>query len=108
MTNISFQGDNDSSFNRLYFTVCPNEYIAGVILIERQPASGIMTLTVLSRFDDLMTMDLLIYAEIRSSSFIINIISLMTRLKATASVPPCSMEASARFKTRDGSPFTVW
>ena len=70
MSNISFQGDNDSSFNSPYFTVCPNEYTACVILIEHQPASGIMTLTVLSRFDDLMTMDLLIYPEICSSSSI--------------------------------------
>lgn len=90
VSNISFQGNNDSSFNRPYFTVCPNEYTACVILIERQPASGIMTLTVLSRFDDLMTMDLLIYAEICSSSFIINIISFMTRHKATVIVPSCS------------------
>lgn len=64
MSNISFQGDNDSTFNSPYFTVCSNEYTACVILIEHQPASGIMTLTVLSRFDDLMTMDLLIYPEI--------------------------------------------
>lgn len=70
VSNISFQGDNDSSFNSPYFTVCPNEYTAWVILIEHQPASGIMTLTVLSRFDDLMTMDLLIYPEICSTSFI--------------------------------------
>lgn len=70
VSNISFQGDNDSSFNSPYFTACPNEYIVWVILIEHQPASGIMTLTVLSRFDDLMTMDLLIYPEICSTSFI--------------------------------------
>lgn len=70
VSNISFQGDNDSSFNSPYFTVYPNEYTAWVILIEHQPASGIMTLTVLSRFDDLMTMDLLIYPEICSTSFI--------------------------------------
>lgn len=66
MSNISFQGNNESSFNSPYFTVCPNEYTAWVILIEHQRASGIMTLTVFSRFDDLMTMDLLIYPEIRS------------------------------------------
>lgn len=69
VSNISFQGNNDSSFNSPYFTVCPNEYTAWVILIEHQPASGIMTLTLLSRYDDLMTMDLLIYPEICSTFF---------------------------------------
>lgn len=69
VSNISFQGNNDSSFNSPYFTVCPNEYTAWVILIEHQPASWIMTLTVLSRYDDLMTMDLLIYPEICSTFF---------------------------------------
>lgn len=69
VSNISFQGNNDSSFNSPYFTVCPNEYTAWVILIEHQPASGIMTLTVLSWSDDLMTMDLLIYPEICSTFF---------------------------------------